>query len=284
DVPLLDGPDVTLSYSTYGEGEPVTLLHGFTLSGRSWRELIGKMPDGWMWVVPDLRGHGDTRTAVGAPHTMDACAADLEMLWARIGIGRSHVVGYSMGSRLALHVAVRLPERVRSLLTVSAHAGLDEASRAGRRQSDEALAERIERFGVDPFVNYWSAQPMFAGLERRGAGFAARIRAERMANRPGGLAASLRGMGAGAMEPLWSELARIAIPCTFVAGEDDAPYVWWARRLAGAVPGSTLELVARSGHAVYMQRPAVFARVLAAHLGRADRAAPAGGAAPRGPP
>src|SRR4029077_14072732 len=85
--------------------------------------------------------------------------------------------------------------------------------------------------------------------------------------------------GAGAMEPLWSELARIAIPCTFVAGEDDAPYVAWARRLAGAVPGSTRELLSRAGHAVYMRRPAVFARVLAAHLGRADGAAAAGASA-----
>jgi 2-succinyl-6-hydroxy-2,4-cyclohexadiene-1-carboxylate synthase len=275
-VPILDGPDVSLSYSIYGQGEPVTLLHGFTLSGRSWREVIGKMPAGWMWVVPDLRGHGDTRTAPGAPHTMDACASDLQMLWDHLGIRRSHVGGYSMGGRLALHVAVRLPERVQSVLTVSAHAGLDEAARAGRRQSDEALAERIERDGLESFVNYWSAQPMFTGLERRGAGFAARLRAQRMANQAAGLAASLRGMGAGAMEPLWPELARISVPATFVAGEEDAAYVASAQRMADAVPGSTLELMSRSGHAAHMQRPAVFARILASHLRKAGDATAAG--------
>ena len=277
-MPLLDGPDVSLSYTVSGEGEPVTLLHGFTLSGRNWRELIAKTPARWMWIAPDLRGHGDTRTAPRAPCTMEACTSDLRMLWDHLGIERSHLVGYSMGGRLALHVAVRLPERVRSLLTISSHAGLDEQARAGRRQGDEALAERIERYGVEPFVNYWQAQPLFAGLERRGAAYAAQVRALRLANRPDGLAASLRGMGAGAMEPLWDDLGGITIPCTFVAGEDDPVYTTAARRLAGAVPGARLEVVERSGHAVHMQRPAPMARILAAHLRRSAGATATGSA------
>ena len=272
-MPIVDGPGVSLAYTISGEGDAVTLLHGFTLNGRSWRERVSKMPAGRRWVMPDIRGHGDTRVDAGAPVTMDACATDLALLWDTLGIERSHLVGYSMGGRLALHVAVRLPERLRSLLTISAHAGLDEASRAGRRQSDEALAERIERYGVEPFVNYWVAQPMFAGLERRGAAFTAQVRAQRLANQPEGLAASLRGMGAGAMEPLWDELRGLKIPCTFVAGEEDAAYVTSARRLAAAVPGAQLQIVARSGHAVHMQRPAAMAKILAAHLDRADSAA-----------
>jgi 2-succinyl-6-hydroxy-2,4-cyclohexadiene-1-carboxylate synthase len=275
-VPRIDGPDVSLSYNVAGAGEPVTLLHGFTLGGRNWRELIAKVPGRWQWIMPDLRGHGETRTAPGAPCTMDACAADLRMLWDHLGVERSHLAGYSMGGRLALHVAVRLPERVRSLLTISAHAGLAEQARAGRRQGDEALAERVERYGIEPFVNYWAAQPLFAGIERRGAAYLAQLRAQRLANRPEGLAASLRGMGAGAMEPLWDELGGLAIPCTFVAGEDDAAYVASARRLSTVVPGSRLEIVPRAGHAVHMQRPAPMARILAAHLRRADDAAAAG--------
>ena len=99
---ILDGRDVQLSYFVTGEGMPVTLLHGFTLSGRSWQEVISKMPEGWMWIVPDLRGHGETRTKPGAPCTMDACSGDLEMLWDHLAVERTHLVGYSMGGRLAL--------------------------------------------------------------------------------------------------------------------------------------------------------------------------------------
>ena len=263
---LLEGDDVRLNYEVIGEGSPVTLLHGFTQSGRSWHEVISKMPDGRQWVLPDLRGHGDTRVRPGAPHTMDACTADLETLWDHLGISRSHVVGYSMGGRLALHVAATRPERLLSLLTIGAHAGLGEDAREGRRRGDEAMAQRIEADGLEAFVNYWSSLPLFEGLERRGPAFVAQVRAERMNNRVAGLGESLRGMGAGAMRPIWDELGRVRCQCTFVAGQIDHGYVASARRLAESVPKGRVVVVQRAGHTVHQERPEAFARLLLAHL------------------
>ena len=263
---ILERKDVRLSYFVAGEGPPVTLLHGFTQSGRSWRELISHMPEGWKWVVPDLRGHGQTVTSVGAPCSMDACTEDLVALWEELDLGRTHLVGYSMGGRLALHVAARRPERLLSLLTIGAHAGLDEGARAGRRQGDEALAERIEHDGIESFVDYWGSLPLFAGLVRRGEGYVGQLRAERLQNHAAGLACSLRGMGAGVMEPLWDDLGRMGVPCTFVAGQLDHGYAASARRLATTVPHGQVEIVLRAGHAVHQERPDAFARVLANHL------------------
>jgi 2-succinyl-6-hydroxy-2,4-cyclohexadiene-1-carboxylate synthase len=263
---ILDGPDVRLSYFVSGEGMPVTLLHGFTQSGSGWLETISRMPTGWMWIVPDLRGHGETQTRPGAPCSMDACTADLEMLWDHLGVARTHLVGYSMGGRLALHVAARRPERILSLLTIGAHAGLEEGAREGRRQGDEALAGRIEKEGLEAFVQYWSSLPLFAGLERRGPAFVAQIRAARMTNHVAGLACSLRGMGAGAMEPVWDELRSVTFPCTFVAGQLDHGYVSSARRLAATVPHGRVEVVPRAGHTVHQERPEAFARLLEDHL------------------
>ncbi len=274
---ILDGPDVRLSYFTSGEGTPVTLLHGFTQNGRSWQEVISRMPAGWMWIVPDLRGHGDTRTRPGAPCTMDACTGDLVTLWDHLGVARSHLVGYSMGGRLALHVAARRPDRLLSLLTIGAHAGLEEGAREGRRLGDDALAQRIEKDGVEAFVKYWSGLPLFAGLERRGPGFVAQVRAERLGNHAAGLACSLRGMGAGVMEPLWSDLARISLPSTFVAGQLDHGYVASARQLAATVRGGRIEIVPRAGHTVHQERPDAFTRVLAGHLAAAVAAGEATG-------
>src|SRR5947199_234071 len=137
------------------------------------------MPAGWKWIVPDLRGHGETQTRQGSPCSMDACMEDLLAMWDDLGVERTHLAGYSMGGRLALHVAARRPGRVLSLLTIGAHAGLDEEARAGRRQGDEALAERIERDGLEAFVDYWASLPLFAGLERRGEGYVAQLHQER---------------------------------------------------------------------------------------------------------
>ena len=269
----MEGADVRLSYFESGEGTPVTLLHGFTQSGRSWQETISKMPAGWRWVVPDLRGHGETRLKPGAPCTMDACTSDLVLLWDHLGIERTHLVGYSMGGRLALHVAVTQPRRILSLLTIGAHGGLELEAREGRRLGDDALAQRIEQEGLEAFVNYWTALPMFAGLERRGPSFTAQARAERMGNTVAGLAASLRGMGAGAMEPLWDRMPSVTMPSTFVAGQLDHGYVASARRLAGLVAHGRVEVVPRAGHTVHQERPEAFARVLAAHLEGASSAA-----------
>jgi len=272
-VPIVEGADVKLSYFDSGEGAPVTLLHGFTQSGRSWQEVISRMPAGWRWVVPDLRGHGETRVKPGAPVTMDSCTADLVMLWDHLGIGRTHLVGYSMGGRLALHVAMHQPQRLLSLLTIGAHGGLEPEAREGRRLGDDALATRIEHDGLEAFVNYWTALPMFEGLERRGPSFTAQARAERMGNTVAGLAASLRGMGAGAMDPLWDGMSRVTVPCTFVAGQLDHGYVASARRLAGLVPNGRVEVVPRAGHTVHQERPEAFARVLSNHLEAASSAA-----------
>jgi 2-succinyl-6-hydroxy-2,4-cyclohexadiene-1-carboxylate synthase len=263
---ILERQDVRLSYFVAGEGPPVTLLHGFTQSGRSWRELISHMPEGWKWIVPDLRGHGQTVTSPGAQCSMQACTEDLVALWEELDLGRTHLVGYSMGGRLALHVAARRPERLLSLVTIGAHAGLEEDARAGRSAGDEALAERIENDGLESFVDYWGSLSLFAGLRRRGEGYLAQLRADRMQNHVAGLACSLRGMGAGVMEPVWGDLGRVNVPCTFVAGQLDHGYVASARRLAATVPNGQVEIVPRAGHAVHQERPDAFARVLAHHL------------------
>ena len=103
----------------------------------------------------------------------------------------------------------------------------------------------------------------------RGPAFVAQVRAERMTNHVAGLACSLRGMGAGAMDPLWDDLARVTFPCTFVAGQLDHGYVSSARRLAATVPNGRVEVVPRAGHTVHLERPDAFARVLDDHLARA---------------
>src|SRR6202011_6209711 len=80
-------------------------------------------------------------------------------------------VGYSMGGRLSLHLALERPDLVERLVLVGATAGLaSPADRAARRAADEALAGRLAAEGVEAFVDWWLAQPLFAHLQAEAAG------------------------------------------------------------------------------------------------------------------
>ncbi len=244
-------------------GEPVTLLHGFMQTRRSWDGLLPLLPAGRRWILVDLPGHGGS---VDAEPTLAATAAALLELWDAAGVDRTHLVGYSMGGRTALFTAACAPRRLLSLLTIGAHAGFEGEARRRRLEEDAALAARIEREGMDWFATHWAGRPMFAGLARRGPAVLAELDAMRRRLDPAGVAASLRGMGGAASEPFWDRLDAIACRCTFVAGAEDGTYVAHARRLAAAVPAGRVEIVPGAGHAAHLERPERFAKVLVDHL------------------
>jgi 2-succinyl-6-hydroxy-2,4-cyclohexadiene-1-carboxylate synthase len=234
----------------------MVLLHGFTQTGVSWRPVVERLGDDVEVVAPDLPGHGtagDERLdLVGTAATV----ADLG--------GRATYVGYSMGGRVALRLALDRPDLVERLVLVGATAGIDDpAERVARRQADEALARRIEADGVGAFLTGWLAQPLFAGLTPEPDDLAAR-----RANTAAGLAASLRLSGTGTMDPpWWAELAALAAPTTIVAGEHDAKFRALGQRLAAAIGGgssATVEVVAGTGHACHLQDPSEVAKVIRA--------------------
>jgi 2-succinyl-6-hydroxy-2,4-cyclohexadiene-1-carboxylate synthase len=165
-----------------------------------------------------------------------------------------------MGGRIALHTAFAIPGLVQRLVLVGASPGIaDAAERSARRRADEALAVRIEAIGVEAFAAEWGAQPLFAGQEER---VAAAAHADRLRNTAAGLAAALRGLGTGVMEPLWDRLPELAVPVVLVVGERDEKFRAIASRMVAAVPGSRLVVVAGAGHAVQLERPEAVAAAI----------------------
>lgn len=252
-----------LAHEVAGRGADVTFLHGFLQTGGSWAEQVKLLGSGHRAILPDLPGHGGSRDAEA---TLPAATAALVELWDHLGVERTHLVGYSMGGRLALHAAAGHPERIASLLTLGAHAGLEGALAERRRSEDEALAARIEARGIDWLADHWAALPLFAGLGRRDPETLARLDAMRRAQDPHAIARALRGMGAAATPAFWDRLGVIAAPSLFVSGALDPAYGEAARRLAGCVPGGRRAEVPGAGHSAHLEAPEAFSAVLAAHL------------------
>jgi 2-succinyl-6-hydroxy-2,4-cyclohexadiene-1-carboxylate synthase len=224
----------------------VVLVHGFTQTAASWAAVAERLSADREVVAVDVAGHGRHADAVGD-------------LWEGARLlgdegGDAAYVGYSMGGRLALHLALQRPDRVRALVLVSATAGIDDADeRAARRASDDALARRLEAIGVEAFLDEWLAQPLFAGLTPEAQG-----REARAGNTAAGLAASLRTTGTGAQEPLWARLAELTMPVLVVAGARDTKFRAVGERLVAGIPDATLAVVADAGHAAPFERPDAF--------------------------
>lgn len=256
--------DVKLAYDAdpnLHDGRPVLLLlHGFTQDRRGWDWVRDGLRAIGPTVAVDLVGHGASpKPADVAAYRMDACLAQLDALLAQLKVPRAWWVGYSMGGRVALQGAVHAPARVAGLVLVSATAGFPELeARAERIKADEALAARIPAWGIEAFVDYWMGLPLFESLGRLPRHQQLALRRARLENDPQGLANSLRGMGAGAMLPVWAHLRDVHLPALVMAGELDEKFAALARSLAAALPEAHLSILPDCGHAVPLEAPERF--------------------------
>jgi 2-succinyl-6-hydroxy-2,4-cyclohexadiene-1-carboxylate synthase len=241
-------------------GDPIVLLHGFTQSGASWQPVIDALtrpePCAHQVITVDAPGHGGSSTVVADLWSSAKLIVD--------AAGPGTYVGYSMGARMALHVALARPDAVRRLVLVSGTAGIEDAEeRARRRASDEDIARRLESDGVEAFVRWWLQRPLFATLPAGAAALDSRVH-----NTVDGLAASLRHAGTGTQEPLWDRLGHIDVPTLVVAGALDEAYAARAGRLVASIgSNATLAMIEGAGHACHLERPQAFQSLLRSFLG-----------------
>jgi 2-succinyl-6-hydroxy-2,4-cyclohexadiene-1-carboxylate synthase len=238
--------------------ETIVLLHGFAGTRRAFDGVGARLSaERYLPLALDLPGHGETGDHP-RPITFAACVSHV---LAR-SPERFALCGYSMGGRVALHVALTAPARVSRLVLVSASPGIEDArERARRRASDELLADQIEGSSIEAFITRWDALELFA----RDPPEVDRVaREDQRRNSPDALAAVLRGIGTGAMEPLWRRLQELTMPVRMLAGERDGRFQALAERAVAMLPDGDLAILA-GGHRLLLENPAGVARALEAH-------------------
>ncbi len=168
------------------------------------------------------------------------------------------ISGYSMGSRLALYLALRHPDRCAGLFLESASPGLETVGeRTARRVADGEMATRLEGGGFEGFLHDWYRQPLFAPLARN-PDLLRRTIEDRLRNDPTELAKSLRGMGTGSQPPLWGELTGLQVPALAVTGGLDEKFVGTSRRMASLNPEIRVAVVPGAGHNVHAEATAAY--------------------------
>ena len=247
-------------YEVSGTDAPLLLLHGFTGSSQNWHAHEVVFTTKLQTITVDILGHGRSDSPPNEnDYTMQKVASDIIALLDKLHIEQTHLLGYSMGGRLALYLAQFFPNRFHSLILESASPGLETAvSRQERSVKDRNLANWIEQNGIAAFVDRWEQLPLWDSQKQLPENTRLNLRQQRLQNNPAGLANSLRGMGTGQQPNLWPTLKSMHIPTHLIVGEFDAKFVGINQRMHAQIPKATLEIMQGAGHTVHLERPSQF--------------------------
>ncbi|WP_078544373.1 2-succinyl-6-hydroxy-2,4-cyclohexadiene-1-carboxylate synthase [Litchfieldia alkalitelluris] len=251
-----------------GQGSPLLFLHGFTGSTDNWLEPISSLISQYRCILIDLIGHGKSDSPEGIQnYTFDYLMKDVLLILDKLEIDKVGLIGYSMGGRLALALAIEFPERFTHLVLESSSPGLnEETDRQERMLTDESLASFIEEEGIKKFVTYWENIPLFASQQNMPDSKKVYLHNQRLNNNPMGLANSLKGMGTGVQLPYWGSLHKLNMPVLLLCGELDDKFCIIARKMSSLISNSTFKKINGAGHAIHMEQPEKFGRIVSGFL------------------
>jgi len=260
----------TLNHELHGDpARPrVILLHGFMGSVRDWDEVVRILKHDYCCLLVDLPGHGKSLDTADDAYTLAGAAREVAQIMQTAGPAPAAVIGYSMGGRLALYVALHHSHLCSALVLESATAGIPEATaRAERRALDEKRAEELEQGIFEEFLRTWYSQPVFASLASTPRILESVMKRRRL-NDPRLLAKALRGLGVAAQPSFWENLPALTMPALCITGERDEKYTRILQQMARMMPRGKVEIVAESGHNVHIENPSGFLERIKSFLGK----------------
>lgn len=229
-----------ISYTTEGEGPPLLLLHGATSKGtHDWGAQRPLLRSDFRLFMPDARAHHRTRFDLAQGWARADLVTDALAFADALGLERFHVMGLSMGARTAVELAIAHPQRLLSMVAVSASFEHEPAASVSRRRMDPEAIARDD--------------PAWAGeLERRHDPHQGRGHWRQ-------LLLAIRQDTQQLTTPTPEELRRIRLPVLLAYGDRD-PWVplEQAVRVKRQLPDARLLVVPDCGHVVEAERPSVF--------------------------
>ena len=259
-MPKIRLRDIEMYYEETGQGTPLLLIHGLGSSARDWEKQVPYFSKGYRVITFDVRGHGQTDKPKG-PYSVKLFAEDTAEFMKTIGVESAHVVGISMGGMIAFQLAVTAPERIKSL--VIANTGSELIVRSfrdflqvmqrklivrvlGMRKMGEVLSKRL------------FPDPGFEDIQK--------IFVERWAeNDPRAYRDSMQGLLG------WSvteQLSSIECPTLILSADHDYTSVEVKESIVAKMPNAKLVVIPNSRHAVPVERPEEFNRIVGEFLAK----------------
>ncbi len=238
-------------------------IHGFT-SGPSMWEKLAEIPASQCLTV---LGHGPSSVASGE----ETFASEVARLAELLPEEATHLVGYSLGARLALAIALAQPTRFQELSLIGVTPGLrDPAERQIRREADQAWIDQLRDEGMEPFAKAWQAQSLWDSQAHLPEPLRVLQHRRRLERDPEQLAFALQSLGTGAMTPMWQELGTLHMPVQLIVGDQDLKYTKLAEAMLPHLPQGTVHRIAGTGHNPVLEAPAAISALLAKTASRAS--------------
>jgi len=225
-------------YETYGEGEPLVLLHGGLATAESWAMQIPVLAERHRVYVPERRGHGRTPDVAG-PMTYEMMAADTAAFLDAAGTGTAHLVGWSDGAVVGMLVALRRPELVRKLVVIGQYFNFD-----GQVPEFRAM------------IDYWSYN-----LPKELHELYDRVSPDGPEHFPVVLEKMMR-MWREEPDISLPELAEVRVPTLVMQGDDDIVKVEHSSALAATLPDAQLAIIPGSSHMAPLEKPDLVNRLI----------------------
>jgi pimeloyl-ACP methyl ester carboxylesterase len=262
-VPYANANGVRIYYEAAGKGTPIVFVHEFSGDLRSWEAQMRHFSRRYRCVAFNARGYPPSDVPAAAKYSHTLATDDIANLMRRLGIGRAHIVGCSMGAYSTLQFGLRYPHRALSLTAVGAGAGADPARRAEFLKASAASVRRFEVGGLaeamKPYRNAANRIQLESKDPRAWREFFKRF-SERSAV---GHANTIRGvqMRRPALQGMGSRLARLKVPLLVVVGDEDESSLDTGLFIKRVCPAARLTIVPATGHVVNVEEPDFFNRI-----------------------
>jgi len=245
---LLPG-NLNLNYLKSGRGDPVVLIHGMGSDHTVWEGLVPLLRKDYKTIAVDLRGHGHSSKTPG-PYTIELFAEDISLFLKSLNIEQAHFMGHSMGGLVLQELAVKNPERFKSLTLISSFTYIDPPLKDVLINLKNIITEEGYKSFFDACLNLANT-PEFIKENRE---LFSKIRDENTIICS--ISSIIDTINACLDVNLADSIKNIRTPTLVIAGDEDVfTPIYHGMKIRESIPNSKMEIIEGGGHNLLVEKP-----------------------------
>jgi len=250
---IIKANGISMNYEINGKGANLVLIHGAGDNLNMWYHQVPVFSKNYRVITYDVRGSGKTESP-STECSMSLLAEDVYELMKAIGVEDAYFLGYSMGGRIALELAINHPEMVKAFIFANSSVGFTARSQADIEWRQSTL-ELLDNGDIKKVAEMMTTRSFSPGFQSKNPSEFEKYMKVKLQNKPDGLARLMRSLGAATGPP---DLSKVKCPVLLIVGENDLYMgVEQGKQAHEAIAGSKL-VILPTGHAAALELPEKF--------------------------